>query len=195
MSLTTISPLIRDWMRLGLKWTYHWEPRLRPFTIEAKGSVQLPYEEYIFKASEGVLLTFAGVFDHPKCGIRLESPQLDTRDIFTVENLSPGGAVDMPFFVFVMTPPHVNYYIISNYKEWAWTDWARLYVFNTDDEAHTCIGAYYTIAMLKEPRPIDIETSALFKLAWDVFPNKREQIKEALEREVSRWLRVLETRR
>jgi len=194
MSLTTISPLIRDWIRLGLEWTYHWQPKVRPFTLNPGEEVQVPQAGYTFKAPEGVLLTFAASFDHPKCGIRLESPQLDTRDIFTVENIAFIGTVNMPFFVFAMTPPHTSHYMVFNYKEWAWTEWARLYVFNADTEPHTCLGYAYTMATLREPRPLDLETVGLLKLAWEICPEDRRRIREILEREVKRWIRHLESK-
>ena len=46
MSLTTINPLVQDWIERGFKWKYVWQPTYRPFTVPAKGQVQLPRGDY-----------------------------------------------------------------------------------------------------------------------------------------------------
>lgn len=156
MSLTGVSPLIKNWIELGLEWRWFWRPILRPFTIPAKGHVQVPSEAYTFSAPEGVLLTFSAGFDHPDCGIRFEThPELDTGDVFTVTRLTGVGLANMPFYVVAFVPPASlpGVFTIAQNKEWPWTEWARLYVINTGSVPHRCLAYAYTMALLKEPRP------------------------------------------
>ncbi len=160
MSLTGVSPLITSWIEQGLKWRWYWRPTQSPFTIPANGQVQIPSSDYIFKAPEGTLLTLNGVFDHPKCGIRADThDELDTGFVFTVENMTLVGLYNTPMYITSMIPPRTlpGVYTISQSKEWPWTDWARLYMINSDSVPHTCTGYAYTMAMLKEPRPAQEE--------------------------------------
>ncbi len=155
MSLTGVSPLITSWIEQELEWRWYWRPVLRPFTIPAKGEVQIPSTEYTFSAPEGTLLTFNGVFDHPKCGIRGQTHnELDTGAIFTVETMTLVGLYNTPMYVSAMIPPRTlpGVYAINQQKEWPWTEWARLYLFNTDSVPHTCLKYSYTMAMLKNIR-------------------------------------------
>lgn len=156
MSLTGVSPLITSWIELGLEWRWHWIPVRRPFAIPANGQVQIPSEAHAFRAPEGVLLTFNAAFDHPDCGIRYEAyPELDTEDFFTISRFVGLGASNMPFYITTLIPPASppGLFSIVQSKEWPWTEWARLYVINTDSVPHTCFAYGYTMALLKEPRP------------------------------------------
>ena len=201
MSLTGVSPLIADWMRLKLKWMYHWHPVVQPFTIPANGSVQVPAEDYIFAAPEGVGLTFAGTFDHPACGIRTEfNPELDTETAFTVNTMILLGTVNAPWFVFGLVPPQTapGVYGVFNYKEWPWTEWMRLSVFNTDDVPHRCLAYAYTIATLREPRPDDrivpLVTIKKMQVAYEMYPEARDALRRKLAREVDTWLDELKVK-
>ena len=160
MSLTGVSPLINSWIEQGLEWRWYWRPVQRPFTIPANGQVQIPSSTYIFDAPEGTLLTFNGVFDHPKCGIRGETKdELDTGFIFTVENMTLVGLYNTPMYISSMIPPRTpaGVYAISQSKEWPWTEWARLYLINSDSVPHRCLTYSFTMAVLKEPRPVKAE--------------------------------------
>jgi len=160
MSLTGVSPLITSWIEKGLEWVWYWRPVQRPFTIPANGQVQVPSGEYTFNAPEGTLLTFGGMFDHPMCGIRLEShPELDTASVFTVQNMTLIGLYNTPMYVSAKVPPRTlpGMYGVTQQKEWPWTDWARLYLVNEDSVPHRCLMYAYTMAMLKEPRPVQKE--------------------------------------
>ncbi len=160
MSLTGVSPLINSWIEQGLEWRWYWRPVTRSFTIPAKGQVQIPSSDYIFRAPEGTLLTFSGVFDHPKCGIRGQThDELDTGSTFTIDNMTAVGLYNTPMYISSMIPPITlpGIYVINQQKEWPWTDWSRLYLFNTDSVPHTCLKYAYTIALLKEPRPAQKE--------------------------------------
>ncbi len=160
MSLTGVSPLINSWIEQGLEWRWYWRPVERPFTIPAEGQVQIPSAAYIFRAPEGTLLTLNGVFDHPKCGIRGEThDELDTGFFFTVENMTLIGLSNTPMYVSSMIPPKTlpGIHVINQQKEWPWTEWARLYLINSDSVPHTCLKYSYTMAMLREPRPAQKE--------------------------------------
>ena len=155
MSFTPASSRIESWIDKGLEWSYFWRPVMRPFTIPARGQVQVPGEGYTFKAPEGTLISFAGIFDHPNCGIRLEChPELDTGEIFTVNNLALGGSVNQPWDVSAVFPPQTppGIYSIASLKEWPFEEWMRLYVLNSDNIDHRCIAYFYTVAFLKESR-------------------------------------------
>ena len=187
MSLTGVSPLIADWMRLKLRWMYHWTPTMRPFAIPAGGEVRVPSQEYIFEAPEGVLLTFGALFNDPSCGIRLEcNPELDTDTTFTVANMVLAGLVNTPMYVTAMVPPRTlpGTYGVAQQKEWPWTEWMRLSIFNPDSVPHTCIGYAYTVATLREPRPresvLDLATLKRLQLAYEMYPESRDVMKEKL---------------
>jgi len=160
MSLTGVSPLINSWIEQGLEWVWFWRPVQRPFAIPANGQIQVPSEAYTFKAPEGTLLTFNGLFDHPSCGIRLEChPELDTGVVFTIANMLGAGFYNIPMYITAMIPPQTpaGIYAVNQQKEWPWTEWARLYLINTDSIPHTCTGYAYTMALLKKPRPVQKE--------------------------------------
>jgi len=155
MSLTGVSPLVTSWMEQGLEWRYFWRPVMRPFTIPANGEIQVPSEGFTFSAPEGILMTFNALFDHPTCGIRFEAhPEFDTGNSFTVNNLEIGLSNMSGSYVTALVPPQTlpGIYVVSQNKEWPWTEWARLYVFNSDSIDHRCIAYAYTILLLKDPR-------------------------------------------
>lgn len=195
-SLVGVSPLITDWMKLGLKWSYGWQPVTRPFTLPAGKEVQLPSQNYTFYAPEGILLTFFSFFDHPKCGIRLEAyPNLDTENFFSIQNLLTN--INQSSFLTTITPPKTPYglYIIGNVKEWSWLTWMRLYLFNSDSVDHKCLTYAYTIATLQEPRPKDsvipLQTIEMIRLFHDMYPEKRNEIKDKLSDLVNEYLKTL----
>lgn len=191
MSLTSTSPLIVDWIKEGLRWKYVWQPVYHALTIPARGQVQLPQGGFIYKAPEGLLLTFGAVFDHPHCGIRLNTPQLDTGSIFTVTNITALGTYDQPWFVETNIPPQTpdGTFTILQYKEWAWTDWAKLYLINTDSLDHTCFTFAYTLALLQEERPPQISDTALrLLLAKELYGMDAEIKKKITEHSVEEWI-------
>lgn len=201
MSLTGVSPLIADWMRLKLKWMYHFHPVQRPFTIPAGREVRVPFEDYVFTAPEGTIFNFGGLFDDPSCGIKLEAhPELETGLTFTVSNAFVVGTLNAPWFFFGMVPPQVapGTYGILNYKEWPWTEWMRISVFNPDSVPHTCLGYGYTIATLQEPRPDDsilpLVTIKKMQLAFEMFPEAREPMRRKLAEKVDGWLDELKVK-
>ncbi len=160
MSLTGVSPIINSWIERGLEWTWFWRPVQRPFEILAKSHIQIPSSAYTFNAPEGTLLTLNGIFDHPSCGIRAHShPGLDTGDVFTVNLMALVGFANAPMYLSAAIPPHTppGIYSILQQKEWPWTEWAKLYLFNSDTVSHRCIGYSYTMAMLKKPRSVEKE--------------------------------------
>jgi len=148
------NPQIADWMSLGLEWQYLDQTILRPFELPAKGQRQLPVEDFTFKYPEGVLLQFTGGFDHPSCGIRIESePEFDTDTFFTVNNLAL-GATRPEILVYATIPPVTppGLYGLRILSPWVWKKWLRLYLFNPDSIPHRVLFHGYHIAVLKEPR-------------------------------------------
>lgn len=197
MSLTGLSPLITDWIRNGLRWKYLWEPVYRPFEIPARGQVQIPLGEHTFRYPEGVLLSFSASFDNSECGIRYESEHLDTKTAVTVRNITALGALDAPFYVWAAQPPQTlqGVHYIANYKEWAWTNWFRLYLINTGPLPHYCLNFQYTIAVLLEERPPDAAESLLKMLLMErldpAFRKKLEdKIREVDQKELLKQLEV-----
>jgi len=148
------NPQIADWMRLGLEWQYLDQSILRPFEIPAKSQIQLPRGDYTFNYPEGVLLTFSGGFDHPTCGIRIESdPNFDTKEYFTVNNIALG--LSRPeILVYASVPPvsPAGIYGVRIVSPWVWQKWLRLYLFNLDSIPHRVFAHTYHMAVLKEPR-------------------------------------------
>jgi len=191
MSLTPHNPLIQDWIVRGLRWKYVWQPTYRPFTVPANGQVQLPRGEFIYRAPEGVVVTFGAVFDHAMCGIRMNNPQLDTLNIFTVNSMTFLGTYNQPWGIFTTVPPQTapGIYTITNWKAWPWTDWCELYVINEDSSDHTCYGFAYTIALLLEERPPDATESALLAmLANSLYPVEDTLKNKLPKREVDNWI-------
>ena len=127
---------------------------MRVFEIPAKSQFQLPVEKYTFKYPEGVLLHFSGGFDHPTCGIRIESePNFDTGEIFTVNTVAlSGGRPEILAYAVIppATPP--GWYGVRILSPWKWNKWLRLYLINTDSVPHRVLGHSYHIAVLKESR-------------------------------------------
>lgn len=157
MSLTGTSPLIKSWIEQGLEWRWLGGPVFRPFTIPAGGQIQVPSEEYTFRAPEGALLIFNATFDHPDCGLRAEMhPEFDSGDSYTVRNLIAYGGVNFPIYLTAIIPPQSppGIYSIASSKEWTWTDWLRLYLINTGSVGHRCLAYEYTVVVLKKPRHV-----------------------------------------
>ena len=147
-------PQINDWDREGLEWQYIDQSIIRPFELMAKSQIQLPTEKYTFKYPEGVLIHFSGGFDHPTCGIRIESdPNFDTKDFFTVNTLALGGGrpeILAHATVPPATPP--GFYGVRILSPWVWKKWLRIYLFNPDSISHRTLGHSYHMVVLKEPR-------------------------------------------
>lgn len=195
MSLAPISPLIMDWIKEGLRWKYIWQPVYAPLTIPAQGQVQLPQSDFIYTAPEGLALTFGGVFDHPHCGIRINTPQLDTGDIFCINNIVSLGTYSAPWFVEANIPPQTadGTYVITQYKEWAFTDWCELYLINKDTSDHTCYTFAYTLALLQEERTVPIGDTALRLLLAKELYGLEDQIKKRIsQRKMEDWIGVEE---
>jgi len=170
MSLSETSPLIKDWIKLGLEWHYTFQPEITPFVVPALGNIQIPVANPVnFEASEGTLKNYGGVFDNTLCGIRLECyPGLDSHNLFTVGNLLAGGAFGQPFpSAYAMAPPLTppGIFIVDFPNEWPWKGWLRLHVFNADVVPHVCLALAYTICLLDETRPKETEISLLEKIS------------------------------
>ena len=193
MSLSGLSPLITDWIKEGLRWKYVWQPLYAPLTIPAQGQVQLPQSDFIYTAPEGMALTFFASFDSPLCGIRINTPQLDTEDAFIVTNMVALGAYEHPWFLQASIPPHTpaGFYNILQAKEWAFTDWCELYLINNDVKPHTCYNFGYTLALLQEERTVNIGDTALrLLLANELYGLGNEIKKKISQRKMEDWIGV-----
>jgi len=148
------NPQIADWMSRGLEWQYINQTTMRVFEIPANSQFQLPRGAYTFSYPEGVLIQFTGVFDHPSCGIRIESdPNFDTKELFSVNTVSL--VLTRPdILVYVAIPPETpaGLFAIRIGSPWVWQNWLRIYLFNSDSVPHRVIGHGYHIAVLKDPR-------------------------------------------
>jgi hypothetical protein len=194
----SVSPLILDWTKLGLKWEYRLTPKRGPFTIPARSQVQVPSDEYTFRAPEGVLLYFGGLFLSSTCGIKIEaSPNLDTSDNFVVDGISFLGASNAPYFIFTALPPKIPsaLYGILHTRELLWKEWARLFLINNDSVDHTCFGYAYLMATLLEPRPSDtlipLQTIEKVRLAYEMYPGKRDMLTSKLGEQLDEWVKKL----
>ncbi len=147
-------PQINDWDRQGLDWQYLDQSTMRIFEIPANTQLQLPLAGFTFNYPEGVLLHFSAGFDHPACGVRMESdPEFDTEEFFTINNIALG--LSRPdILVYAIIPPitPAGFYSIRVGSPWVWKNWMRLYLFNTDSIPHRVLGHGYHMAVLKKPR-------------------------------------------
>ena len=155
------NPTVSDWMNRGLEWIYINQTTLAPFEIPANSQFRLPRIDFTFKYAEGVLIQFSAGFDHPSCGIRIESyPNFDTREDFTVANLSLG--VTRPeILLYALVPPHTpaGLYGLRIVSPWSWKAWMNLYLVNTDDVPHRVLGHTYHMAVLQRSNSTPKESS------------------------------------
>ena len=148
------NPQIAEWMSRGLEWQYIHQTTMRVFEIPAKGQFQLPRGQHTFSYPEGVLLQFTGLFDHPSCGIRIESePHFDLKENFTVNNFAL-GLTRPDILTYAGLPPETpaGLYGIRIVSPWVWQKWLRLYLFNTDSVPHRVLSHTYHIAVLRKSR-------------------------------------------
>lgn len=148
------NPQIADWMRRGLEWQYIHQTTLRPFEIAARSHVQLPLGAKTFNYPEGVMLQFSSAFDHPTCGIRIESdPEFDTMEDFTVNNMALALSRPDPL-VYAIIPPvsPPGFYVVRIGSPWVWKKWLKLYLFNSDSVPHRVIYHGYHLVVLREKR-------------------------------------------
>ena len=191
MSLSPISPLIADWIKNGLLWKYVNEPKYRAFTVPKKGQVQLPREGFIYQSTEGLLLSFGAAFDHPLCGIRMKTEQIDTENWWIINNMTMMGAVNQPWFVEANIPPQTTngVYQLLMYKKWAWNDAREIFVINDDTEDHTCYSFNYTMAVLLKKRPPTVSDTILrLMFAREIYEIDKKILEKIPLSEVERWI-------
>jgi len=142
-------------MSRGLEWQYINQTVMRPLTIEGNDQFQLPRSDYTFSYPEGVIIQFSAMFDHPKCGLRIESyPNFDTGTFFTVNNFNMLGMNRMDLLVYTAVPPitPAGTYTMRIGSPWSWRDWLRLYLVNTDTVQHKLLAHGYHIAVVKKTK-------------------------------------------
>lgn len=150
--------LIENWITQGMKWVHVTQISIKSFDILAGQTIQIPNEKYTFNYPEGVILVYDAFFDHPKCGIRIESePNFDTKDKLTIENKLK-GLTRPENIIYTLIPPDTppGQYGIRLLSPWIWQKYLNLYVFNNDSITHTCLGYEYYIAVSREARRFGI---------------------------------------
>lgn len=151
MSLS--SSTIERWTAEGKPWTFSNEPKEAPVTLAPNEVRALPSKKYIWKAPEGALIHMAAFFDDPAGGVGMESgPNLNWRNMNTVQNYLAGGRVLPNNFLYAMVPPYTpqGIYGIEISKEWPWRVNAKIYVLNSSTtRSIRCLGYAYTMIYLK----------------------------------------------
>lgn len=155
--MVDVGTILADWRKEGLRWKNIFAPIIRPITFTQERKI-FDSETHVPTLTEGFLYVFSAVFDHPLCGIRIESyPEMDSQDSFTIQNLLIGMSRYDPW-LYVKAPPDnpPGIYSIRRQKDWWFPKWLRLYLINTDrGVAHTCLGYGYMLAVAfpKEQKP------------------------------------------
>lgn len=183
--MSAVSPIISNWIENKLKWTYTFQPVVRPFPLKPGQKRQLPLENFSFKAPEGTLIYMIVVFDSPFGGMSMESePNLDFKAVNTILN-SLGSGNDIPnVMTYCRAPPDTpaGVYVLSSIHEWPWLEWCKLYVINSHTtQTIRCLGFAYTVAYLTEPRKttlLDIERLELYQ---KLYPSLKPEIEAALK--------------
>ena len=184
--MSAVSPLITNWINNKLRWTYTFQPILKPFILKAGQRRQLPREDFIFQAPEGVLLQMSVAFDDPCGGMSMESePGLEFVQVNTAGNEAAGGLQLPSVLTFARIPPDtpVGIYTVNSLKEWPWLNSCKLYVINSSKtQSITVLGFGYTMAYLVEPRKTTLTDIERIKLWLELYPDLRPQVDEALKK-------------
>ena len=195
-------PFINDWEKLHLEWQYIEQTIIRTKSISANGQLQVPIEGYIFGYPEIILLHITVVFDDPSCGIRIEgAPEFDSEQYFTVTNLTNLGLTRPDNLIYVVIPPTnpAGRYTVRVCGPWIFKDWMRLYMFNSDTSAHNCLYHSYDLAVLKDKRPkesiLPLETMNKIQLAYDMLPDKREELRSKFASRIEELIEEIEIRK
>jgi len=194
--MSTVSPLITDWMSNRLKWVYTFQPTVRPFTLDPGEKRQVPSQTYIFTAPEGVLIHMDAVFDSPYGGFSMEAePNLDVGVVNTIINNLVTGATVPSGITYIRVPPATppGIYSIHSSKEQPWMETCRLYVLNSDPvNSITCIGYGYTMAFLKEPRKdesiVPLKTMAEVQQMLALYPEMRDPLRQKMMESAEEFL-------
>ncbi len=148
--------LVLDWMRQDLKWKYVWSPSISAYlNIPAKGRVDIPYTERVYKSREGVLINLSAMFDHPLCGVgSLFGPEFDSKGTHSGFNFLVSGHSNNLFAGYVNLPPKTptGLFVVVICKEYNFKDSIEFYLFNNDTIPHRCISYAYTLALMDEVR-------------------------------------------
>jgi len=159
----------------------------------------LPQEKFTYKGEQGVLISLQAVFDHPSCGVRLESsPNLDTGSFFTITALMTVGMIppETSPIIRCRVPPLTvpGYYALYTDKEWPWEEWLRLHLFNSDTVNHWCLGYGYTLCILEEELPA-LSESDIKELQFyaDLYPEQKtamaDMLKQYVKKEITKKTR------
>jgi len=183
--MSVVSPLINDWIKNKLKWTYTFQPVLGPFTLRPGQKRQIPLEDFIFRAPEGTLVFMSVMFDDPQGGMSMESePNLDFGVVNTIINNLASGHTVPSVMTHARVPPDTpaGLFSLASLHEWPWLEWCKLFIINgSATQAIRCIGFGYTMAYLTEPRKTTLLDIERIKLYQELYPNLKTEIQEGLE--------------
>lgn len=190
--MSAVSPLINNWIENKLKWTWTFQPVLRPFPLAPGQKRQVPIENYIFRAPEGTLLHMVVAFDSPLGGMSMESePNLDFRMVNNIQNVT-GGGVHLPNVItYSRIPPDTptGYFTLHSVKEWPWLEWCKLFVINSSTtQTIRCLGFGYTMAYLLESRRTTLLDIERLKLYQELYPDLKPEIETALKNTAKRQI-------
>lgn len=172
--MSVVSPIIDRWIQQGLKqgrdWSYFQAIKLRPFVLRAGQMWPMPENDGVLLTPHGTLISAFTFFSSPDCGIRWESTDLDLGDGLTVNATAlaahkPNVYLYAPSYgniVFLEGVPMRLYALLPAVKEWVWTDWLRLHLFNKGVTDAYCIAyiLYGAKILLSKKRYYE-------KMGWD----------------------------
>ena len=184
-------------MSHGLRWTYAFQPTLRPFTLGPGEKRQVPAQDYIFKAPEGALLMMGVAFDSPYGGFSmLAEPSLDIEEVNTVNANIAAGLVTPTTITYARVPPDTppGIYTLHSNKEQPWVETCRLYVLNSDPvNSITCFGYGYIMVYLTEPRPdesiVPLKKMIEVQEMLSLYPEMRNALKTKMEEAATEFMK------
>jgi len=143
--------LIASWIERKLPWKWVYSPTQKILTIKAGEEIMIRRHDH----PEGVLTHALGVFDSPKCGIRLRAePALDTMRTQTISTVLEGGGYRTNMVAWVSIPPTTpaGIYIMNYVREVPWTKFIEFWAYNTDSVPHRLLLGGYVLAVLLSER-------------------------------------------
>lgn len=149
--MSVLSPIVDRWIQQGLiqgkDWTYFVQFKRAPIPLRVGKSVPCAENDTVLKTPHGTIFMILSAFTSPDCGIRWESYDIDTTNAWTPRRIMM--AWDKPnIWGFVNNYGGISYFagvpmrlylVQPAMKEWAWTDWLRLHLFNDGSTDAYCL--------------------------------------------------------
>lgn len=152
--MSVLSPVITDWINLGLKWNSIVQPKVVPRVLAPLEMYKVAQHQH----PEGGIILFGSLFDSSFCGARLKaSPGFDTERLLTINRLMFAGLVTSSPGSWVVVPPTTppGIFCFHSQKEWPFLEYCEVYVYNDDPvNSHTCLGIGYNLVALEKPREV-----------------------------------------